>query len=56
MNNRRFVMIGGGILAVIAVVTGVLYFLGSKNTPLGGGFFSRIANGLSSVSGSMTPA
>ncbi|MEI9991886.1 MAG: alpha-2-macroglobulin [Rhizomicrobium sp.] len=55
-NNRRFVMIGGGILAVIAVVTGVLYFLGGKNTPLGAGFFSRIANGLSSVTGSMTPA
>ncbi len=55
MDNRRFVMIGGGVLAVIVVVTGVLYFLGGKGSPLGGGFFSRIANGLSSVTSSVTP-
>ncbi|HJW41428.1 MAG TPA: MG2 domain-containing protein, partial [Rhizomicrobium sp.] len=56
MNNRRFVMIGGGILAVIAVVAGVLYLLGGRSSPLGGGFFSRIAGGFSSITGSMTPS
>ncbi|MEI9996998.1 MAG: alpha-2-macroglobulin [Rhizomicrobium sp.] len=55
-NNRFFVMVGGGILAVIAVVTGTLYFLGGGNSPLGNGFFARIENGLNSVTGSMTPA
>ena len=55
-NNRLFLMVGGGVLAVIAVVVGALYFAGGGNAPLGGGFFSRIANGLSTVTGSMTPA
>jgi hypothetical protein len=49
-------MIGGGILAVIAVVAGVLYLLGGRSSPLGGGFFSRIAGGFSSITGSMTPS
>ena len=50
-------MVGGGVLAVIAVVVGALYFMGGNgNAPLGGGFLARLQNGLSSVTGSMTPA
>src|SRR5215469_824266 len=50
-------MIGGGVLAVIAVVVGTLYFLGGgKEGGLGGGFLARLNNGLSSITGSLTPA
>ncbi|MEJ1969384.1 MAG: alpha-2-macroglobulin [Rhizomicrobium sp.] len=51
-------MIGGGVLAVIAVVVGALYFAGGggENGGLGGGFFGRIAGGLSSITGSLTPS
>jgi hypothetical protein len=55
-NNRLFLMIGGGTLAVIAIVVGTLYFLGGGHGKLGGGFFDRIAGGLSQIGGSMTPA
>ncbi len=43
-------MVGGGLLAVIAVVVGVLYFTGSNGSS-GGGFFGRIANGFGTVTG-----
>jgi hypothetical protein len=56
VDNRRFVTIGGGILAAILVVTGVLYLVGGKNAPLGSGFFARITGGLSSVTQSLTPS
>jgi len=50
-------MVGGGVLAVVAVVVGALYFTGGGgNATLGGGFLARIQNGLSSITGSMTPA
>jgi hypothetical protein len=55
-NNRLFMMVGGGVLAVIAVVVGVLYFAGGGPSGSGGGFFSRIQSGLSSVTGTQTPA
>ncbi len=56
-NNRLFLMVGGGVLAVIAVVVGALYFMGgSGNAPLGGGFFARLQNGITSITGTMTPA
>ncbi len=49
-------MVGGGILAVVAILVGVLYFAGGGgNAPLGGGFLARLENGLNTVSGSMTP-
>ena len=48
-------MIGGGVLAVIAVVTGALYFMGGGGNA-GGGIFARLQNGLSSVTGTQTPA
>jgi alpha-2-macroglobulin len=47
-------MIGGGILAVIAVVVGALYVMGGGGQP-GQGFFARLENGLGQVSSSMTP-
>jgi uncharacterized protein YfaS (alpha-2-macroglobulin family) len=57
VNNRLFLLIGGGVLAVIAVVVGVLYFLGGgKEGGLGGGFLARLNNGFSSITGSLTPA
>ncbi|MBS0470473.1 MAG: alpha-2-macroglobulin family protein [Proteobacteria bacterium] len=54
-NNRLFILIGGGIVAVIAIVVGALYFVGGSKTP-GGGFFERIAGGASSITGTQTPA
>ena len=55
-NNRLFLMIGGGALAIIAVVVATLYFLGGNGTTPGGGFLARLQSGLTSVTGSMTPA
>ena len=55
-NNRLFLIVGGGVLAVIAVVVATLYFVGGAGTPLGGGFLARLQNGLTAVTGSMTPA
>lgn len=54
--NRLYLMIGGGVAAVILVIVATLYFLGGKDTPEGGGFFARLQSGLSSVTGSLTPA
>ena len=54
-NNRLFLMIGGGALAIIAVIVATLYFLGGSGTTPGGGFLARLQNGLTSVTGSMTP-
>ena len=55
-NNRLFLMVGGGVLAVIAVVVGALYFMGGGNATLGSGFLARLQGGLTSITGSMTPA
>ncbi|HEY0302883.1 MAG TPA: MG2 domain-containing protein, partial [Rhizomicrobium sp.] len=41
-------------LAVIAIVTGTLYFMGGSNAPGGGGLFSRIQSGLSSITGTVS--
>ena len=49
-----FLMVGGGVLAVIAVVVGVLYFMGGNGSN-GGGFFERITGGVSSITGTQTP-
>jgi uncharacterized protein YfaS (alpha-2-macroglobulin family) len=55
-NNRLFLMIGGGVLAVIIIVVTTFYLLGGKSTSPSGGFFARLQNGLSSVTGTLTPA
>lgn len=55
-NNRLYLVIGGTVVAVIAIVVAALYFVGGGETPPGSGFLSRLQNGLSSVTGSMTPA
>src|SRR6201746_2822770 len=47
-------MVGAGVLAVIAVVVGALYFMGGSGAP--GGIFGRLQSGLSSVTGGMTPS
>jgi len=55
-NNRLYLLIGGGVAAAIVIVVGALYFLGGGgNAPLGGGFFARLENGLTSITGAMTP-
>ncbi|HWD26488.1 MAG TPA: alpha-2-macroglobulin [Rhizomicrobium sp.] len=55
-NNRLFVLVGGGILAVIAIVTGVLYFMGGGGSHAGqGGFLARLESGFGQVTGTMTP-
>jgi uncharacterized protein YfaS (alpha-2-macroglobulin family) len=51
-NNRLYLMIGGGIAALVVVVVGALYFLGGK-TP--GGFFERLTSGVSAITGTQTP-
>jgi uncharacterized protein YfaS (alpha-2-macroglobulin family) len=50
---RRLFIIGGAVVFVLFAVVGVLYYMGGNN-PNGasGGFFSRIAGGVSSVTGS----
>ncbi|HEY0106246.1 MAG TPA: MG2 domain-containing protein, partial [Rhizomicrobium sp.] len=56
-NNRLYILIGGGVAVIVAVVVGALYFLGGgANAPLGGGFLARLQNGLSAITGSMTPS
>jgi uncharacterized protein YfaS (alpha-2-macroglobulin family) len=49
---RRLFIIGGAAVFVLFAVVGVLYYMGG-NSPNGasGGFFSRIAGGMSSVTG-----
>jgi uncharacterized protein YfaS (alpha-2-macroglobulin family) len=54
-NNRLYLVIGGAVVAVVAIVVATLYFIGGQGTPLGGNFFSRLQTGLSSVTGSLTP-
>ena len=57
-NMRRLAIIGGSVLGVVIVAVVALYILGGRNTnaPLGAGFFTRLASGLSSVTQSFTPA
>ncbi|HXL98431.1 MAG TPA: alpha-2-macroglobulin, partial [Rhizomicrobium sp.] len=54
---RRLFLIGAGIVGAFILVLGTLYYMGGKN-PNGpaGGFFARLASGVSSVSHVMTPA
>ena len=47
-------MVGGGALAVIAVIVAVLYFVGGA--PSGGGLLARLQNGLTTITGTVTPA
>ncbi len=54
---RRFFLIVAGIAAACIVVLGTLYYLGGKGGHAGsGGFFDRLASGVSTVTHVMTPA
>lgn len=55
-NNRLFLMVGAGVLAVVAVIVAVLYFTGGSGAPLGNGLLARLQSGLTSVTQSITPA
>src|SRR5690242_10718014 len=54
MLNRTF-LIGAGIAGVVVLVLGIFFFLGGKNSKPDTGFFGRIANGVTSVTGTQTP-
>ncbi|MGN6514577.1 MAG: alpha-2-macroglobulin family protein [Rhizomicrobium sp.] len=54
MLNRTF-LIGAGIAGVVILVLGIFFFLGGKNSAPNTGFFGRIANGVSTVTGTQTP-
>src|SRR4051812_9051086 len=56
--NRRYLAIGGGVVAVVLAAVVGLYMLGGKHTDgtPPSGFFDRIASGLSSVTAGMTPS
>ena len=51
--NRRPVLIGGAIAAVIVLAIAALYFLGGQNGSRGG-FLGRLQGGLSNVAGTAT--
>ena len=55
-NNRHYLVIAGGVVAVIAIVIATLYILGGRSTEPGNNFLARLQNGLSSVTGTLTPA
>jgi len=55
---RRLFLIGAGIVGAFILVLGTLYYMGGKGPAgaPGGGFFARLASGVSSVTHVMTPA
>jgi len=56
-NNRHYLVIAGGAVAVIAIVVATLYILGGRTTQPGNNdFLARLQNGLSSVTGTLVPA
>ncbi|HTQ14831.1 MAG TPA: alpha-2-macroglobulin [Rhizomicrobium sp.] len=52
---RRLFLIGAGVVGAFVLVLGTLYYMGGKNGS-SGGFFERLAKGVSSVTHVMTPA
>ena len=54
--NRLYLIIGGGVLAVIAVAVGLLYFLGEGGPQPATNFFARLQHGIATVTGTLTPA
>src|SRR6201996_9530638 len=52
---RRTILIGAALVGVFVLVLGTLYFMGGKHAGQGGGFFERIAGGMSAVTGQQTP-
>ncbi|MBI3676033.1 MAG: alpha-2-macroglobulin family protein [Proteobacteria bacterium] len=55
--NRRLLIAGGAVFAVLLVVGVVLYYLGGGETGgPSGGLFERLKRGLTSVTQTMTPA
>ena len=54
---RRLFLIGAGIVGAFILVLGTLYYMGGKSpNGSGGGFFARLASGVSSASSSVTSA
>jgi alpha-2-macroglobulin len=56
-NNRRFLIIGGSVLAVVVAALVGLYVLGGRgpNGQANGNIFTRLAAGLSSITTGVTP-
>jgi uncharacterized protein YfaS (alpha-2-macroglobulin family) len=56
--QRRLLVIGGSVLAVVAAVLIGLYVLGGRapNAPEGGGIFARLANGVTAITTGFTPS
>jgi uncharacterized protein YfaS (alpha-2-macroglobulin family) len=54
--NRLYLIIGGGVLAVVAVAVALLYFLGEGGPQPATNFFARLQHGIATVTGTLTPA
>ncbi|HEX3674175.1 MAG TPA: alpha-2-macroglobulin [Rhizomicrobium sp.] len=53
---RRFFLIGAGVVGAFVLILGTLYYLGGRGGHAGsGGFLDRLANGVTTVTHSMTP-
>ena len=51
---RRMFLIGAGIVGALVLVLGTLYYMGGKPNGETQGFFGRLANGISAVTGTTT--
>ncbi len=51
---RRMFLIGAGIVGALVLIIGTLYYMGGNPNAPSNGFFGRIANGVSAVTGQST--